>query len=680
MTDLMKDCGLLFVATTSDAYVAEAFLSAAGVKELAPSLHITLFTDRPQHPLCATGVFDRVETLAGDGPGQLRRIEGLMRTPYERTLYLDSDTRVLTPAVAELFARLDGCDLALVEDSADFSFARSATGQRMFNCGVILYRNTPAALDCLETWRARFARNLTLAQETALPAVAELAHVADEETRRRLLRIDKIALMEIIRPGASGPWRVETLKPSWNYRGQTPLPGTNIIHAHARTGSAAADILDIALAWTKAGHSVRAQALYDYVGAIKPVHQMRAYWPLAVTTNRNGEEWATAALKRADLHITYGHALEAAAILNGISGERPHVLTGYARLALADGAGGDALRLSGEARALAPQSSYAAIIHGAALLAAQKPNDAIAVLTQAAKERPAASFLLGLAWAGQGNFREAAVAYRKAVDFDPTDPGPANNLLPALLGDRKYAAAISHAENLLAQRPGHTAALAFKSISLAEQGRARDLEALIDFGLIKSETLAVPPGYADIAAFNRALAQEIAAERTLAYERNTTRFGYQTDDIGAALTPAVRALNAVVLEAARRRAQDIDRSAGHPFASGVPRDFRVYSWGVVMQEHGHQAPHFHPHGWLSGVYYIEVPPEISERDAERHGWIEFGRGDDRWHRKGTAMPTYQVLPQEGRLLTFPSYFWHNTRPLRTPKRRISFAFDIIPLT
>lgn len=43
------------------------------------------------------------------------------------------------------------------------------------------------------------------------------------------------------------------------------------------------------------------------------------------------------------------------------------------------------------------------------------------------------------------------------------------------------------------------------------------------------------------------------------------------------------------------------------------------------------------------------------------------------------MPMHQVKPDAGTLLTFPSYFWHNTRPLRRDKPRVSFAFDVIPL-
>ena len=63
-----------------------------------------------------------------------------------------------------------------------------------------------------------------------------------------------------------------------------------------------------------------------------------------------------------------------------------------------------------------------------------------------------------------------------------------------------------------------------------------------------------PPAYKDRPSFHRALAQEIAAEPTLAYQRNTTRFGYQTDDVGFARTPAIQALNAALSAVVKRRA------------------------------------------------------------------------------------------------------------------------------
>ena len=84
----MPETGVIYAATKLDRYVEEAFLSAQSVKRFAPNLSITLFTDRPAHPLCALGLFDRIETIAAVtgfdsawAEGQLGRIDCLSRTP-----------------------------------------------------------------------------------------------------------------------------------------------------------------------------------------------------------------------------------------------------------------------------------------------------------------------------------------------------------------------------------------------------------------------------------------------------------------------------------------------------------------------------------------------------------------------------------------------------------------------
>lgn len=446
----------------------------------------------------------------------------------------------------------------------------------------------------------------------------------------------------------------------------------------------ALDLLERAYDCARSGRETEAQALYDQVAMIRPTRQMRAYWPLALTKPGTlGEEWATAALKRADVHITYGEFPEAAAFL-GLATAPEHkaaVVVGHARVALAAHRAGDALALTEQARRLAPQSSYAAVIHGAALLAADRSKDAIEPLTFAAAQgRAGAHFILGLAWQRLQEPAKSIAAYREAYAFDPEDFGPANNLMPALMEARDYRGAAAHADSLLARRPSHTTSLAYKYIALGELGETQALAHLADYGLLlKSEQLGVPAGYASRAAFHRALTTEISADPSLAYQRNTTRFGHQTDDIGFSNAPAVKALNALLTAAVQRRAATARTSPTHPFDQGVPRDFRLYSWGVIMGEKGHQAPHIHPHGWLSGVYYIDVPEEITADDPARNGWIEFGRGDARWNQPTTSMPIHQVRPEVGTLLTFPSYFWHSTRPLKPNKPRISFAFDVIPL-
>lgn len=449
-------------------------------------------------------------------------------------------------------------------------------------------------------------------------------------------------------------------------------------------GETAEDLLDAGWDHAKAGRMAEADDFYARAGILRPVRQLRAYWPLALARDGAvGEEWATPALKRADLHINYLQNERAAEILKSVTAaeHRAQVLVGHARLALARGAAADALALSSQARSLSPKSSYAAIIQGAALLAGGRSQEALAPLRAAAGEgRAGAWFLIGLAAQRLQNPQDAIAAYRKAFAFDPADFGPANNLMAALMEARDYPGAVDHADTLLAAKPGHTTSLAYKYIALGELGRQTELPAFVDYDvLLKAERIAAPPGYKDLASFHRALAHEIAAEPTLAYERNTTRFGYQTDDIGSSTSPAIRALNETLTAAVQRRAELARRAPSHAFDRAVPRDFRLYSWGVMIRQKGHQAPHFHPHGWLSGVYYIDVPEDVTDGDPERSGWIEFGRGDERWNKPTTEMPIKQVKPEAGVLLTFPSYFWHNTRPLRTDKARISFAFDVIPL-
>ena len=98
-----------------------------------------------------------------------------------------------------------------------------------------------------------------------------------------------------------------------------------------------------------------------------------------------------------------------------------------------------------------------------------------------------------------------------------------------------------------------------------------------------------------------------------------------------------------------------------------------------MNEGSHQTAHIHPSAWLSGVYYVAVPSDVRRNDPEHNGWLEFGPSDDKWHRPETVMPQRQIFPRPGPLVTFASYFWHRTRPLRSAKPRISFAFDMIPL-
>src|SRR5690606_37643835 len=62
--------------------------------------------------------------------------------------------------------------------------------------------------------------------------------------------------------------------------------------------------------------------------------------------------------------------------------------------------------------------------------------------------------------------------------------------------------------------------------------------------------------------------------------------------------------------------------------------------------------------------------------AGHEGWIRFGQ---------PGLPTRPPLeaehfiePKPGMLVLFPSYMWHGTVPFGGDKRRLTFAFDLLP--
>jgi hypothetical protein len=222
--------GVLYVASMRDSYLEEAACAARSVRERYPSLPIALFTDRPEHPVCANGVFDRVEAIerwpgrtTPWAEGQLNRIRSLPCTPFARTLHLDTDTQVLSPDLPSLFARLDEGEVGMVETTEDDSYARYHLGRRMFNTGVILYRRTTLVEQWLGEWAARSERNFRMVARARLPPLPFVDHVADEGVRRRLLSNDQVSLTEMLSPEINvlGLAMLQ-LDPLWNHRYAEP--------------------------------------------------------------------------------------------------------------------------------------------------------------------------------------------------------------------------------------------------------------------------------------------------------------------------------------------------------------------------------------------------------------------------------------------------------------------------
>ena len=148
------DTGVVLVATGAESYVALAARAAASVKRACPGLPVDLFTDRER----ALPVFDRVHRLAD--PWFRSKIDGLIASRFERTLYMDADMLALAD-FRDVFEVLDRFDIALAQDwlrnaPLHHTFWRKPLPAAfpMFNGGLIAVRRNPATGAFLEAWKA----------------------------------------------------------------------------------------------------------------------------------------------------------------------------------------------------------------------------------------------------------------------------------------------------------------------------------------------------------------------------------------------------------------------------------------------------------------------------------------------------------------------------------------------
>ncbi len=281
----------------------------------------------------------------------------------------------------------------------------------------------------------------------------------------------------------------------------------------------------------------------------------------------------------------------------------------------------------------------------------------------------------------QKRYAEAAEAYEHALVIDPDAATVWRNLSRASLYLGEWEKSVVAADRTLNLSPGHTGALAIKSVALAELGRTAEAAELVDFDrLIENRDFAVPEGYANLTSFNQALCTYCLSHPSLVYEpsENTTTKGHQTgnlshdEDMGP-ISPLLEMIGAAVRD--YQISHFIDPS--HPFLAQQPAKWTYDIWGTVLGSQGHQASHIHRSGWLSGCYYARIPDVITADRADKAGWIEFGRPQE--YPTAKAKPVVRSYqPHEGMVVLFPSYFYHRTEPFISEVNRISIAFDILP--
>jgi tetratricopeptide (TPR) repeat protein len=279
-----------------------------------------------------------------------------------------------------------------------------------------------------------------------------------------------------------------------------------------------------------------------------------------------------------------------------------------------------------------------------------------------------------------GDVDAARAALEAALALDPANKDACKRIAALALDVGEPAHAISMLDRLAAQGAGHARLHAARALAHARAGRIDASREAIGFDALHYRGMLEPPaGIADIDAFNDALAAELVAHPALRYDRYGTA-SEQTWRIDTPLlgeAPMVRLLLDQIARAAERHVATLD-GHDHPWASERPDRGLLHCWCVMTDGIGYETWHVHQFGWMSGVYYVRIPPSIVMGEGPG-GCIAFGlpeelAGDASAARYGTRL----VRPEEGMLMLFPSHSYHRTFPHGADERRICVAFDIWP--
>ena len=164
--------GVLYIST-SEPYVEECVNSALSVKKHMPDISTALISDvRPPN-----NVFTHYSPIDDPKFGFYDRVKLIKNTPFDRTLFLDSDTYVCGD-LSEVFDLLEEFDIAVAHapvrrainkflEKRDGTQVDSHTLDIMsiplsfpeLNCGVIAFRKTPEVIRFFDDWLALYEKH-----------------------------------------------------------------------------------------------------------------------------------------------------------------------------------------------------------------------------------------------------------------------------------------------------------------------------------------------------------------------------------------------------------------------------------------------------------------------------------------------------------------------------------------
>ena len=279
-----------------------------------------------------------------------------------------------------------------------------------------------------------------------------------------------------------------------------------------------------------------------------------------------------------------------------------------------------------------------------------------------------------------GELDAARACLREALELDPHEKDACKRLAALDFAADDAPAVLTLTGDLAAQGAAHARLFAARGVAHARLGDMDLARAMMDNADLRfAGTLAPPPGWDSIEAFNAALAQELLAHPALRFERYGTasELTWRIDAPVTGRAPLVSALLDRITETLSAHIEGI-ADVAHPWVAARPTAALLRSWCVITESDGFENWHVHQFGWMSGSYYVSVPDSIAHGETE-DGCIAFGLPDDLAGEAAVdAFGVRVVRPKGGLMLAFPSHTYHRTFPHGQREKRICLAFDLRP--
>jgi Putative 2OG-Fe(II) oxygenase len=278
-----------------------------------------------------------------------------------------------------------------------------------------------------------------------------------------------------------------------------------------------------------------------------------------------------------------------------------------------------------------------------------------------------------------GKDHEAISLLQDALALDLHCRAAFKRLAVQLLRQKDGQAVEELTDHLLAGGLHHSRVLAARTMALAMMGRHEEAQIVAGIGkFLHRSTLAPPHSHSTSIDFNTALTEEIASSPAIRQDRFATASLHtgRVDAPSANNNPLWTGLLEHISRTIEAWANGLP-STGHPWLAARPEKAVLRSWAVMTGAPGFERWHMHPDGWLSGGYYPAVPSWTA--NAEKAGSIAFGLPEGLAGAAATQrFGEWEIRPDAGDLILFPSHVYHRTYPHGTDQPRICIAFDIIP--